>query len=54
MDGIRAYWDGFKLLSKQGKEIGAPASYTNGLPKGVTSMGSYGWAETHLMISLLS
>lgn len=33
MDGIRAYWDGNKLYSKQGKEILAPSQFTKDFPK---------------------
>src|SRR4051812_15121202 len=39
MDGIRAYWDGQKLLSRQGKEIAAPREILLGLPKGIALDG---------------
>ena len=32
LDGIRAYWDGKHLLSKKGKRINAPKSFTDELP----------------------
>ncbi len=32
LDGIRAYWDGKKLLSRQGQAINAPAWFTQKLP----------------------
>lgn len=34
-DGVRAIWTGTKLLSRHGKDLKAPASFTAGLPKGV-------------------
>src|SRR5689334_1969811 len=33
MDGVRAYWDGHKLYSRQGKEFPAPPHFVEGLPK---------------------
>src|SRR5689334_686884 len=33
MDGIRAYWDGRRLLSRKGNRIPVPPSFTIGLPK---------------------
>lgn len=35
MDGCRAVWNGSKLLSRNGKDLKAPDSFTAGLPKGV-------------------
>ena len=35
MDGVRAYWNGQKLLSRHGKEIDCPKWFTDGLPPGV-------------------
>jgi DNA ligase 1 len=35
MDGVRAYWSGQKLLSRNGKEIECPKWFTEGLPTGV-------------------
>jgi DNA ligase-1 len=35
MDGVRAYWDGNKLISKQSKEFPCPKWFIEGLPKGV-------------------
>lgn len=32
MDGIRAYWDGQKLISRGGVELSAPAWFTEGFP----------------------
>lgn len=32
MDGIRAYWDGHKLLSRHGRELSPPEHFTRGLP----------------------
>jgi DNA ligase-1 len=32
MDGIRAYWDGKELLSRNGKKLNYPPSLTHGLP----------------------
>lgn len=34
-DGVRAIWTGTKLLSRNGKDIKAPAWFTAGLPKNV-------------------
>ncbi len=34
LDGVRAYWDGVKLLFRSGQAIGAPAWFTDKLPKG--------------------
>lgn len=34
-DGVRAIWTGTKLLSRHGKDMKAPASFTAGFPKGV-------------------
>jgi DNA ligase-1 len=33
LDGFRAYWDGSKFYSKQGKEIVAPSTFINDIPK---------------------
>ena len=32
LDGIRAYWDGSNLLTRQGKIINAPKYFTQNLP----------------------
>ncbi len=32
LDGVRAYWDGKQLLSRQGNELAAPAWFTEKLP----------------------
>jgi len=32
MDGVRAYWDGQKLISRGGVELSAPAWFTEGFP----------------------
>jgi DNA ligase 1 len=34
-DGVRAIWTGTKLLSRHGKDLHAPASFTAGLPKNI-------------------
>ena len=39
MDGIRAYWDGNHLISKQAKRILCPLWFTEGLPKDNTLDG---------------
>jgi len=31
-DGVRAYWDGENLLSRQGKRLNAPQSFTKNFP----------------------
>ncbi len=33
LDGVRAYWDGENLLSRQGKKLNAPRSFTKNFPK---------------------
>ena len=33
LDGVRAYWDGENLLSRQGKRLNAPQSFTKNFPK---------------------
>ena len=33
LDGVRAYWDGEILLSRQGKKLNAPQSFTKNFPK---------------------
>ena len=33
MDGIRAYWDGKDLYSKQGRSLNAPQSFLRGFPQ---------------------
>src|SRR4051812_18594085 len=35
MDGVRAYWNGEKLIAKQGKKIDCPNWFTEGLPSGI-------------------
>ena len=35
MDGVRAYWNGKKLMSRHGKDIECPSWFTEGLPIGV-------------------
>ncbi|OSQ24540.1 DNA ligase [Campylobacter concisus] len=32
LDGVRAYWDGENLLSRQGKKLNAPLSFTKNFP----------------------
>jgi len=33
LDGVRAYWNGENLLSRQGKKLNAPLSFTKNFPK---------------------
>eukprot|EP01062_Namystynia_karyoxenos_P029064 TRINITY_DN21909_c0_g1_i1.p1 TRINITY_DN21909_c0_g1~~TRINITY_DN21909_c0_g1_i1.p1 ORF type:complete len:697 (+),score=140.25 TRINITY_DN21909_c0_g1_i1:69-2159(+) len=33
LDGVRAYWDGTRFLSRNGNEFTAPPHFTSGLPK---------------------
>ena len=33
LDGVRAYWNGENLLSRQGKKLNAPRSFTKNFPK---------------------
>ncbi|NKN34348.1 DNA ligase [Marichromatium bheemlicum] len=33
LDGVRAYWDGSRLFSRSGREIVAPAAFTDGWPR---------------------
>ena len=33
LDGVRAYWDGENLVSRQGKKLNAPLSFTKNFPK---------------------
>ena len=35
LDGIRAYWDGYKFFSRTGKEIKAPKAFIDYMPKGI-------------------
>jgi len=35
LDGVRAYWDGTQLISRQGNRISAPDWFTQGFPKQV-------------------
>lgn len=35
MDGVRAYWNGAKLVSRHGKDIQCPRWFAEGLPAGV-------------------
>ena len=34
-DGVRAIWNGERLLSRNGKDLGAPEWFTAGLPKNI-------------------
>ena len=43
-DGIRAYWNGKQLLSKDGTPLPAPKTWTYGLPKGVVLDGEL-WVD---------
>src|SRR5438552_1193998 len=39
MDGVRAYWDGKRLLSRWGKEFEVPKEFLYGLPCDITLDG---------------
>src|SRR5688572_15784769 len=39
MDGVRGYWNGRTLTSRQGKDIECPKWFTEGLPAGVRLEG---------------
>src|SRR4051794_21315104 len=39
MDGVRAYWDGQRLLSKRGKDLGVPLFFTSQLPSDISLDG---------------
>ena len=39
MDGIRAYWDGYRLLSRHGKEIEVPQEFLHGFPSNIALDG---------------
>src|SRR5690242_11093748 len=43
MDGMRAYWDGQRLLSRHGNEFNAPKEFTSNLPRGIILDGEL-WA----------
>ena len=32
MDGVRAYWEGTKMVSRHGKKVNLPQTYTSALP----------------------
>jgi DNA ligase-1 len=32
LDGIRAYWDGKRLFSRQGKQLPVPSTFALGMP----------------------
>lgn len=53
MDGFRAYWNGERLLSKQGKDIGAPKEFTQGLPPAIPLDGEL-WLGRGTFESLIS
>src|SRR5690349_3348870 len=56
MDGIRAYWDGQKLLSRHGKEIEVPKEFVLGLPCDITLDGELwiGRSTFEKLISVLN
>jgi DNA ligase-1 len=39
LDGVRAYWDGKRFISRQGNVFSAPEFFTKGLPKDATLDG---------------
>lgn len=39
LDGVRAYWDGERFISRQGNVFSAPEFFTKGMPKGATLDG---------------
>jgi DNA ligase-1 len=47
MDGMRAYWNGNIILSRQGKEIRCPSWFIEGLPKGVQLDGELWMGRGH-------
>jgi DNA ligase-1 len=48
MDGVRAYWNGGKLISKQGKEISCPNWFIEELPKEEKLDGELWMGRKHL------
>lgn len=57
MDGVRAYWDGQKLWTRQGIEIQAPKKFTHGLPNEISLDGELWMGRgtfEHLMSALNS
>src|SRR5690348_1547231 len=53
MDGIRAHWNGEKLLSRQSKEFFCPNWFTEGFPKGIKLDGEM-WLGRGMFESLIS
>ena len=47
LDGIRAFWDGAKLLTRQGKIIPAPDSFIRDLPRDVALDGELWYDALH-------
>ena len=43
LDGVRAWWNGYRLTTRTGNEIHAPASFVASLPVGITLDGEL-WA----------
>lgn len=59
MDGVRAYWNGKEILSRQGKEMNCPKWWMEELPVGVKldgelwmGRGSFGKLQALLHVSL--
>ena len=50
MDGIRAYWNGEKLISKHSKEISCPNWFIEELPKGMKLDGELWMGRGNLRI----
>lgn len=56
MDGVRAYWNGQTLLSRQNKVIEAPEDFINSLPRNITLDGELwmGRGTYEQLISILT
>lgn len=54
MDGVRAYWNGEKLLSKMNKEIICPPWFTNGLPKDIPLDGELWMGRNKTFMDVLA
>src|SRR5437879_1724067 len=53
MDGIRAYWNGQRLLSRHGKEINVPEEFLQGLPSNMALDGEL-WMGSGTLEKLMS
>src|SRR5690348_11359577 len=56
MDGVRAYWDGCRLLSRHGRLLSAPEEFIQALPRGTALDGELwmGRGTFETLISLLN